>query len=136
MNISNILKYSKEVQRWCKEKPAIAEIMKYADQLEGTVRQTGVHACGIIIAPDDLTNFVPLSTAKEKDKSKKDTEVLVTQYDGHVIEQIGLIKMDFLALKTLSIMKETVANIKKSKNIDLDINNIDMQRTIGEGDRY
>ena len=125
MNISNILKYSKEVQRWCKEKPAIAEMMKYADQLEGTVRQTGVHACGIIIAPDDLTNFVPVSTAKEKDKSKKDTEVLVTQYDGHVIEQIGLIKMDFLALKTLSIMKETVANIKKSKNIDLDINNID-----------
>lgn len=123
VNIKNILKYSKEVQRACKENPHLAEMMKYAEQLEGTVRQTGVHACGIIIAPDDLTNFVPLSTAK--DKNKEDTEVLVTQYDGHVIEQIGLIKMDFLALKTLSILKEAVANIKRSRNIDIDIDNID-----------
>lgn len=123
LNIKNILKYDKDVQRACKENKAIEEMMKYAEQLEGTVRQTGVHACGIIIAPDNLTNFVPLSTAK--DKNKENAEVLVTQYDGHVIEQIGLIKMDFLALKTLSILKEAIANIKKSQNIDIDINNID-----------
>lgn len=123
MNIKNILKYCKEVQDVCKEKPHIAEMMKYAEQLEGTVRQTGVHACGVIIAPDDLTKFVPLSTAKDKEEESAD--VLVTQYDGHVIEKVGLIKMDFLALKTLSIMKETVANIKRSKGVDIDINNID-----------
>ena len=123
MNIKNILKYCKEVQDVCKEKPHIAEMMKYAEQLEGTVRQTGVHACGVIIAPDDLTKFVPLSTAKDKEEESAD--VLVTQYDGHVIEKVGLIKMDFLALKTLSIMKETVANIKRSKGVKIDINNID-----------
>ncbi len=123
VNIKNIMKYCKEVQRYCNDNKQMAEVMKYAEQLEGTIRQTGVHACGIIIAPDDLTNFVPLSTAK--DKNKENAEVLVTQYDGHVIEDIGLIKMDFLALKTLSILKETVVNIKKSKNIDIDIDNID-----------
>jgi DNA polymerase-3 subunit alpha len=99
-------------------------MMKYASQLEGTVRQTGVHASGIIISPEPLTNFVPLSTAK--DKTKEDAEVLVTQYDGHVIEKVGLIKMDFLALKTLSIIKETLVNIKKSKGIDLNINGVDL----------
>lgn len=123
LNIKNIMKHSREVQRWCKEKPEIAEMMKYAEQLEGTVRQTGVHACGIIIAPDDLTNFVPLSTAK--DKHNENAEVLVTQYDGSVIEDIGLIKMDFLALKTLSILKEAIRNIKKSKGIDIDLDEID-----------
>ena len=74
-------------------------MMKYAEQLEGTVRQTGVHACGVIIAPDDLTKFVPLSTAKDKEEESAD--VLVTQYDGHVIEKVGLIKMNFLALKKI-----------------------------------
>ena len=123
VNIKNIMKYSREVQKWCQDKPEFAEMMKYAEQLEGTVRQTGMHACGIIIAPDDLTNFVPLSTAK--DKTKDNAEVLVTQYDGHVIENVGLIKMDFLALKTLSILKEAVANIKKSKGIDIDLDKID-----------
>ena len=89
--------------------------------LEGTVRQTGVHACGVIIGADDLTNFAPLSTAKEKGSNE---DVLVTQYEGSVIESVGLIKMDFLGLKTLSIIKEAISNIKKSKGIDLDISHI------------
>jgi DNA polymerase-3 subunit alpha len=129
MSVANLVKHVPDLRKACREKPQIAEMMKYAEQLEGTVRQTGVHACGIIISPEPLTNFVPLSTAKDKDKekAKNDEDILVTQYDGHVIEQVGLIKMDFLALKTLSIIKETLINIKKSKGIDLDINSIDLK---------
>ncbi|MDR2854155.1 MAG: PHP domain-containing protein, partial [Prevotellaceae bacterium] len=76
----------------------IVTTLKYAEMLEGTVRQTGVHACGVIIGADDLTNYVPISTAIDKEVNE---EVLVTQYEGSVIEEIGLIKMDFLGLKTL-----------------------------------
>ncbi len=82
--------------------------MKYAKELEGNVRGTGVHACGVIIGRDDITDWVPVSTATDKDGSK----LLVTQYEGSVIEETGLIKMDFLGLKTLSIIKEAIANIK------------------------
>lgn len=99
----------------------LSDTLKYAEMLEGTVRQIGVHACGIIIGADDLTNFVPLSTAKEKGS---DEEVLVTQYEGSVVESVGLIKMDFLGLKTLSIVKEALSNIKKSKGIAIDIDKI------------
>ena len=96
----------------------LSDTLKYAEMLEGTVRQTGVHACGVIIGADDLTNFVPLATAKEKGT---DEDVLITQYEGSVIESIGLIKMDFLGLKTLSIIKEAISNVKKSKGIDINI---------------
>ncbi len=99
----------------------LSSTLKYAEMLEGTVRQTGVHACGVIIGADDLINLLPLSTAIDKDTNE---EILVTQYEGSVIEQIGLIKMDFLGLKTLSIIRETLANIKKTNNIDIDIDNI------------
>jgi len=101
----------------------LSETLKYAQMLEGTVRQVGVHACGVIIGADDLTNYVPLSTAKEKGS---DEEVRVTQYEGSIIESIGLIKMDFLGLKTLSIIKEALANIKKSKGIDIDFSKISL----------
>lgn len=99
----------------------LSSTLKYAEMLEGTVRQTGIHACGVIIGADDLTNFTPLSTAKDKETGQ---EVLVTQFEGSVIENVGLIKMDFLGLKTLSIIKDAVKNIKKSRQVDIDIDNI------------
>jgi len=95
--------------------------LKYAQMLEGTVRQTGVHACGVIIGSDDLTNLVPLSTAMDKETNEM---VMVTQYEGAVIETIGLIKMDFLGLRTLSILREALDNIKKSRGITIDIDKI------------
>jgi DNA polymerase-3 subunit alpha len=119
INIANCIQYVPELKeaRYSSDKQ-LSDTLKYAAMLEGTVRQVGVHACGVIIGADDLTNFVPLSTAKEKGS---DEELLVTQYEGSVIESIGLIKMDFLGLKTLSIIKEALSNIKKSKGIDIDI---------------
>ena len=101
--------------------PLIADTIKYAQMLEGTIRQTGVHACGVVIGPDDLTNFVPISTAFDKETN---TDILVTQYEGSMIEDVGLMKMDFLGLKTLSIIKEALANIKQRRGIDMDIDNI------------
>jgi DNA polymerase III subunit alpha len=92
----------------------IAQTLKYAEVLEGSVRQTGVHACGIIIGKDSLDNYIPLCTAK-------DTDLYATQYDGSHVESVGLLKMDFLGLKTLSIIKDALDNIKKSKGIDIDI---------------
>jgi len=122
VNIANCLKYVPELQQARNSSDMnLANTLRYAEMLEGTVRQTGVHACGVIIGADDLTNLVPLSTAVDKETSE---EMLVTQYEGSVIEEIGLIKMDFLGLKTLSIIKEALSNIKKSKGIDLDIDAI------------
>jgi DNA polymerase-3 subunit alpha len=122
INISNCIKHVKELYdaRYSNNEN-FSNTLKYAEMLEGTVRQTGVHACGIIIGADDLTNYVPLSTAKEKGSYE---ELLVTQYEGSVIESVGLIKMDFLGLKTLSVIKETIANIRHSKGVDIDINKI------------
>ena len=100
--------------------PLVQDTLRYALALEGNVRNTGVHACGVIICRDDVTDWVPVSTAVDK----KDGKVLVTQYEGSVIEETGLIKMDFLGLKTLSIIKEAIANIKQTHGIDVDIDNI------------
>lgn len=100
--------------------PLIIDTLKYAEQLEGNVRNFGVHACGVIICRDAITDWVPVSTANDKEEGK----LLVTQYEGRVIEETGLIKMDFLGLKTLSIIKEAVANIKLTRHIDVDIDNI------------
>jgi DNA polymerase-3 subunit alpha len=94
-----------------------AETLKQARILEGSVRNTGVHACGVIITPDALTNFVPIATAKNSD-------LYVTQFDNEVVESAGLLKMDFLGLKTLSQIKDTVAIIKERHNMDLDIESI------------
>ncbi len=95
----------------------IAQTLKYAEVLEGSVRQTGVHACGIIIGKDSLDNYIPLCTAK-------DTDLYATQYDGSHVESVGLLKMDFLGLKTLSIIRDAVINIKKSRGVDVDIENL------------
>ncbi|MGM9870254.1 MAG: DNA polymerase III subunit alpha [Muribaculaceae bacterium] len=100
--------------------PLIVDTLKYAEQLEGNVRNFGVHACGVIICRDAITDWVPVSTATDKEEGK----LLVTQYEGRVIEETGLIKMDFLGLKTLSIIKEAIANIKLTRGIDIDIDNI------------
>ena len=122
VNLTNCFKYVPELRekRFSIDK-SVSDTLKYAEMLEGTVRQTGVHACGVIIGADDLTNFAPLSTAKEKGTEE---DLLVTQYEGSVIESVGLIKMDFLGLKTLSIIKETLSNIRKSRNEEVDIDAI------------
>jgi DNA polymerase-3 subunit alpha len=98
----------------------VKQTLKYALQLEGNVRNTGVHACGVIICRDDITDWVPVSTAVDKTEGK----LLVTQYEGRVIEETGLIKMDFLGLKTLSIIKEALKNIELTRGFKLDIDNI------------
>ena len=104
--------------------PLVRDTMKYAKMLEGNVRGTGVHACGTIICRDDITDWVPGSTADDKETGEK---MLVTQYEGSVIEDTGLIKMDFLGLKTLSIIKEAVENIRLSKGMELDIDSISIE---------
>lgn len=103
--------------------PLIVETLKFAKALEGTVRNTGVHACGVIICRDDITDWVPVSTAVDKASDSKE-KIIVTQYEGRVIEETGLIKMDFLGLKTLSIIKEAVNNIKQTRGIDIDMEQI------------
>ena len=99
-----------------------ADTIKYALKLEGTVRNTGIHACGFIICRDSISDHVPISTADDPDFPGRKTAV--TQYDGHVIESTGLIKMDFLGLKTLSQLKEACRIVKESQGIDIDIDNI------------
>ena len=100
------------------------DVLRYAETLEGSVRNTGTHACGIIIGKEDLENYVPISTAKESELT------YVTQYDGKHVEDIGLLKMDFLGLKTLTIIKHAVENVKASKGIDIDIDNVDLEDTL------
>ena len=121
INITNLLKYCPNFAKE-KENPdeRVREVVKYGEQLEGNVRGTGIHACGVIICRDDITDWVPVSIATDADGSK----VNATMYEGSVIEDTGLIKMDFLGLKTLSIIKEAVENIRHSKGIDVDIDNI------------
>ncbi len=112
-----------------------AKILQAAQVIEGSVRNTGVHAAGVIIAPDDLTNYIPVCIAKDKGGDKKTDEndeegngealdLWVTQFDGKVIEDAGMLKMDFLGLKTLTIIKDALALIKKNKGIDIDIDKI------------
>ncbi|HZL09306.1 MAG TPA: DNA polymerase III subunit alpha [Prolixibacteraceae bacterium] len=96
----------------------IRATLKFAQTLEGSVRQTGVHACGILISRDPLTDHIPVMPTKDGDK------LLTTQYDGKFVEDIGLLKMDFLGLKTLSVIKETIENIKLSCKITVDMDSL------------
>ena len=123
MNLTNAIKAVPELQEAeASTDPHLANTIKYAKMLEGTVRGTGIHACGFIICRDPISDHVPVSTADDPDF--KGTKTNCTQYDGHVIESTGLIKMDFLGLKTLSELKEACANIKRTRNIDVDLDTI------------
>ena len=125
LNLKNAIEYVPELQAAeASPDPLVRDTMKYAKMLEGNVRGTGVHACGTIICRDDITDWVPVSTADDKETGEK---MLVTQYEGSVIEDTGLIKMDFLGLKTLSIIKEAVENIRLSKGMELDIDSISIE---------
>ncbi len=120
MNLPNAIKCTPELREAeASSDPVLANTIKYAKMLEGTVRGTGIHACGFIICRDPISDWVPVSTADDPDF--KDTKTNCTQYDGHVIESTGLIKMDFLGLKTLSEMKEACAVIKQTRGIDVDL---------------
>ena len=122
INLANAIDYVPELKAAEEsEDPIMSDTIKYARMLEGNVRGTGVHACGTIICRDDITDWVPVSTADDKETGEK---MLVTQYEGAVIEDTGLIKMDFLGLKTLSIIKDAVANIKRTRGVDIDIDSI------------
>ncbi|MBQ5353955.1 MAG: DNA polymerase III subunit alpha, partial [Alistipes sp.] len=122
VNLANSIAYVAELQEAERsDNPILRDTIKYARQLEGNVRGTGVHACGTIICRDDITDWVPVSTADDKETGEK---MLVTQYEGSVIEDTGLIKMDFLGLKNLTIMKDAIENIRRIKGIDVDIDTI------------
>ena len=123
MNLANAIKCTRELQEAeASTDQALANTIKYAKMLEGTVRGTGIHACGFIICRDPISDWVPVSTADDPDF--KDTKTNCTQYDGHVIESTGLIKMDFLGLKTLSELKEACANVKQTLGIEVDLDHI------------
>ena len=131
VNLKNCYKYVPELRHIMESSDSdrfmdqpvgeIKSMLTYAEELEDTNRQTGIHACGVIIGADDLTNFAPMCTIKDKETGE---DVLVTQYDGHVIENVGLIKMDFLGLKNLTIIKDALYNIKKHHGVDIDIDHI------------
>ncbi len=130
MNLGNAIKCIPELREAeASPDPKLHNTMEYAKMLEGTVRGTGIHACGFIICRDKISDWVPVSVAE--DKSDPGHKLRCTQYDGHVIESTGLIKMDFLGLKTLSIMKEAVENIRITTGevVDLDTIPIDDELT-------
>lgn len=114
----------KELIGIANERNLSGETIQQAKVIEGSLRNTGIHACGVIITPDDITNFVPVTTAK-------DSDLYVTQFDNAVAESAGLLKMDFLGLKTLTLIKDTVKLVKYKKGIDLDPDNfpIDDKKT-------
>uniref|UniRef100_UPI0040570FCD DNA polymerase III subunit alpha n=1 Tax=Alistipes sp. TaxID=1872444 RepID=UPI0040570FCD len=119
LNLPNAIAYVPELKAAAEsEDPTLHDTMRYAQMLEGNVRGTGVHACGTIICRDDITEWVPVSTADDKETGEK---MLVTQYEGAVIEDTGLIKMDFLGLKTLSILRDAVENIRQTRQKEVDI---------------
>ena len=130
MNLGNAIKCIPELRdAEASSDPKLHNTMAYAKMLEGTVRGTGIHACGFIICRDKISDWVPVSVAE--DNADPGHKLRCTQYDGHVIESTGLIKMDFLGLKTLSIMKEAVENIRLTRGhvVDLDTIPIDDEQT-------
>ncbi len=108
---------AEEFRKLSEEESAVGELINQAKILEGSVRNTGTHACGVIIAPDDLTNYIPVSTSK-------DADLLITQFDNKVVEDAGLLKMDFLGLKTLTVIKHAIQHIKDKHGVEIDIDEI------------
>ena len=135
--LSNCVKYLPELKNEYENgTELVKEVLKYAVKLEGCIRQTGVHACAMIIGRGDLTDYIPISVAADKATGE---DVWVSQYEGCFIEDVGMLKMDFLGLRTLSIIKECLANIKKRHGIDIDIEAIPIDdeetyRLYGRGD--
>ena len=122
VNLKNCYKYVPELKKIMAEGPEnLKQMLTYAEELEDTNRQIGIHACGVIIGSQDLTNVAPVCVINDKDSGE---DVLVTQYDGHVVENVGLIKMDFLGLKNLTIIKNCVAMVKKRLCIDVDVDHL------------
>jgi len=122
VTLENCLKYHNELKaELSNTNPLVKKTLELACRLEGTVRNTGVHPCGIIIGEEAISDIVPVSTADDKVSGKK---LLVTQYESAVIEETGLIKMDFLGLRTLSIIKEAIENIRLTKGVSINIDKI------------
>lgn len=125
MNLHNAISCVPELaQIEASPNPTYRDTIRYAKMLEGNVRNTGVHACGVIICRDDVSDWVPVSTAEDKESGEK---LRCTQYEGSVIEDTGLIKMDFLGLRNLSVIKECVVNIKDSLGISIDVDFLDIE---------
>ncbi|MDF2450025.1 MAG: polymerase subunit alpha [Bacteroidota bacterium] len=112
-----VVEQSYNFRKLSEEKTQEADVLKQAYELEGCLRNTGIHACGVIITPDEMVKFVPVTKAK-------DSDMLVTQFDNSVAESAGLLKMDFLGLRTLTIIKDALSYIKQNHGIDIDIDAI------------
>lgn len=120
--LSNCVKYHPDLKNEYENgTDQVKEVLKYAVKLEGSIRQTGVHACAMIIGRGDLTEYIPITLAQDKATGQ---DVWTSQYDGHYIEEVGMLKMDFLGLRTLSIIKECLSLIKKRYGTDIDIEKI------------
>lgn len=121
---SKVFEEVKELEDLKKGKDLPSQVLNQAVVLEGSLRNTGVHACGVIITPDEMSKFVPLAKSK-------DSDMMVTQFDNSVVESAGMLKMDFLGLKTLSIIKSAIENVEKRHGLKIDIDQVplDDQKT-------
>jgi len=122
VNLKNCYKYIPDLRRIMEgDDSKMKQMLTYAEELEDTNRQIGIHACGVIIGSQDITNVAPVCVINDKESGE---DVLVTQYDGHVVENVGLIKMDFLGLKNLTIIKNCIAMVKKCRGVDVDVDHL------------